>query len=96
MFLTVKYAKEVAISIATPNLSLPFYEQVLDFLSKSPSAQELIDFRPTPAAQAHFSELLELNRDRVLSPQEGEELDHYVQIERMISLLKAKALRHIN
>lgn len=82
-------------AISTTNLSLPFYEQVLDFLSKSPSAQELVDFRPTPASQARFSELLELNRDRVLSPQEEEELDHYVQIERMISLLKAKAFRHI-
>ncbi len=80
---------------ATPNLSLPFYEQVLDFLAQSPSAQELVDFRPTPAAQARFSELLELNRERVLSTQEEEELDRYVRMERLISLLKAKAFRHI-
>lgn len=80
---------------ATSDISLPFYEQVLDFLAQSPSAQEMVDYRPTPAAQRRFSELLEQNRERVLSPQEIEELDHYILVERMISLLKAKAFRRI-
>lgn len=82
-------------AISTLNLSLPFYEQVLDFLAQGPSAQELVNFRPSPAAQFRFSELLEQNRARALSLQEEEELDHYVLMERMISLLKVKAFRHI-
>lgn len=83
-------------TIATNELSMPFYEQVLDFLATGPSAQEIVRFRPSVAAQQRFSELLEFNRQRPLTLVESEELDHYVRIDRMISLLKAKAYNHID
>jgi hypothetical protein len=75
---------------------MPFYEQVLDFLAAGPSAQKIVRFRPSVAAQQRFSQLLELNRQRELTLAETEELDHYVRIDRMISLLKAKAIQHVN
>ena len=82
--------------MTTLELSLPFYEQVLDFLAASPSAQEIINFRPAPKAQQRFSELLELNRQRSLTLAENEELEHYIRIDQMVSLLKAKAYRHLD
>jgi len=81
-------------TVSTP--SLPFYEQVLDFLAASPSAEAIINFRPSPEAQQQFSELLELNRQRELTLAETEELDHYVRIDQMVSLLKAKAYNHLD
>lgn len=72
---------------------LPLYEQILEFLVESPSTQEIINFRPDEEAQRRFSQLLAFNRERKLSSQEEEELDHYVQIDRMMSRLKAKAYR---
>ena len=81
--------------MTTLELSLPFYEQVLDFLAASPSAQEIINFRPAPKAQQRFSELLELNRQRSLTLAENEELEHYIRIDQMVSLLKAKAYHHL-
>jgi hypothetical protein len=81
--------------MTTVELSLPYYEQVLDFLARSPSAREIIEFRPSPEAQKRFSELLEANRQRQLTVAEKEELDHYVRIDQMVSLLKAKAYRHL-
>lgn len=83
-------------TIATNELSMPFYEEVLDFLAIGPSAQDIVRFRPSVAAQQRFSELLELNRQRELTLAENEELDHYIRIDRMISLLKAKASRYNN
>lgn len=77
-------------------ISLPFYEQVLDFLASGPSVEAIIKFRPTVAAQTRFRELLEANQQRQLTAEEDEELDHYIQIERMVSLLKAKAYRHLS
>lgn len=71
--------------------NLPFYEQVLDFLAGGPSAQQIVNYRPPAGAQRRFSELLEANRQRALTLQEEEELDHYVRMDRMLSLLKAKA-----
>lgn len=80
----------------TQELSLPFYEQVLEFLASGPSSQEIVAYRPPQAAQTRFSRLIEANRERRLSPQEEEELDHYVGMDRMLSLLKAKALSHLS
>ena len=74
--------------------ALPYYEQILEFLAAGPSAQEILAFRPQPEAQERFSQLLEANRQRVLTTQEEEELDHYIRIERMLTLLKAKAYHH--
>lgn len=71
--------------------TLPFYEQILDFLASAPTLQEIINFRPPPAAQRRFDELLQMNRQGSLTLQEQEELDHYIGVERMLSLLKAKA-----
>lgn len=76
--------------------SLPFYEQVLEFLASGPSSQEIVAYRPPQAAQARFSRLLVENRERQLTPMEEEELDHYVGMDRMLSLLKAKALSHLS
>lgn len=76
--------------------TLPFYEQVLDFLVESPSPQEIIAFRPSAAVQRRFSDLLALNRERDLTAAEEEELDHYIQIDRMMSLLKAKAYQRLD
>lgn len=80
----------------TQEFSLPFYEQVLEFLASGPSSQEIVAYRPPQAAQARFSRLLEANRERRLSPVEEEELDHYIGMDRMLSLLKAKALSHLS
>lgn len=80
----------------TQEYSLPFYEQVLEFLASGPSSQEIVAYRPPQATQARFSRLLAENRERELSPLEEEELDHYVNMDRMLSLLKAKALSHLS
>ncbi len=71
--------------------ALPFYSQVLDFLAGAPSIQEIVNFQPPSVAQQRFSELLEINRQRSLTLPEQEELDHSIRIDRMLSLLKAKA-----
>lgn len=76
--------------------SLPFYEDVLEFLAGGPSIEEIVEFRPPVDAQQRFSELLEANRQRSLTPEEEEELDHYIRMERMLSLLKAKAYRRLD
>lgn len=64
--------------------------------SRKPLPQEIITFRPSAAVQRRFTELLALNRERDLTAAEEEELDHYIQIDRMMSLLKAKAYRRLD
>ncbi|MFN8444809.1 MAG: hypothetical protein U0175_28745 [Caldilineaceae bacterium] len=80
----------------TTELSLPFYEQIIDFLAASPSAQEIIAYRPPQYTQARFSQLLEKSKEGLLSLEENDELDHYIRIDRMMSLIKAKAYRRLS
>jgi hypothetical protein len=51
------------------------------------------EFRPSPAAQRRVSELLERNRDQTLTPDESAELDHYLELEHLLRMAKARA-RH--
>ena len=73
----------------------PFYEQVLDFLASAPSGREIVNFQPPAPAQQRFSDLLEINRQRSLTLPEQEDLDHYIRMDRMLSLLKAKAYNQL-
>jgi hypothetical protein len=82
--------------MSTQDISLPYYEQILEFLAAGPSVQEIMAFRPHPEVQERFSQLLEANRQRVLTVQEEEELDHYIRLERMMALLKAKAYHRVD
>lgn len=82
-------------SLSVSAVSMPFYEAILDFLARGPSVEELVNFRAPKDVEERFEELLQLNRDGGLSPVDEDELDHYIQIERMMSLIKAKAFRHL-
>lgn len=62
--------------VNTREYTLPYYEQVLEFLASGPSVEQIVAYRPPRAAQARFSRLLEANRTRSLNPNEEEELDH--------------------
>lgn len=76
--------------------SLPYYEEVLEFLAEGPSVQQIVTFRPRPETQERFSHLLDANRQQTLTAQEEVELDHYIRIEQMLSLLKAKAYHRLD
>ena len=67
------------------------YEEVIDFIAAGTTPQNVIDFRPSEAAQARVEDLLEREKDGELSSAEKSELDHYLQIEHLMRLAKARA-----
>lgn len=66
-------------------------DQVLEFLLSKPSAEEVIALRPTPEAQERLRYLLDGNRNQTLNDAERAELDSYIQLDNLISRLKARA-----
>ncbi len=70
------------------------YQEVLDFLINRPTSSEIVAFKVSPQAQTRLQELLKKNRSATLSPIELAELDVYEQLEHMMILLKARALKH--
>jgi hypothetical protein len=78
-----------------PPLPNEIYQYILEFLVGQPSSAEVVRFGPTPAMQARVDELLEKNRAGTLTAADTKELDEYMRINHLITLLKARALPNL-
>ena len=72
------------------------YAEVLDFLIKRPTPQEIAAFKVSSQAQERLRTLLEKNQEAILTAEETAELDVYEQLEHLMLLLKARAINSIN
>jgi len=75
-----------------PPLPNEVYQYILGFLASQPSPEEIFSFSPTPIMQNRTSQLLEKNRLATLTVIENKELDEYVRINHLVTLLKARVL----
>ena len=71
------------------------YQEVLDFLIKSPIPQDIVNFKVSQQAQIRLQILLDKNRESTLNEMEIAELDVYEQLEHLMILLKARAYSEI-
>ena len=55
------------------------------------SDQSVIDFRPSPETKAHVADLIRRQKADSLSADETSELNHFLQIEHVLRLAKARA-----
>ena len=71
--------------------SVQAYEEVIDFIAAGTTPQNVIDFRPSKAAQERLEDLLSREKEGLLSAEEKFEFDHYLQLEHLMRLAKARA-----
>jgi len=69
------------------------YEDLLDLLAESADADRVLAFRLSPEKQARLDDLLEKNRQGVLTEEEACELDDFERFEHVVRLLKGRLLR---
>ena len=74
-------------SIAPENS--PFWSEVIEFLASGPGPEEILAFKISDDAQERLEDLLYLNREETLTPQEQDELDAFAQIDHLFIMLKA-------
>ena len=67
------------------------YEEIVDFIAAGTTPKDVISFRPSETAQERVADLLAREKDGELSPAEKSELDHYMQLEHLMRLAKARA-----
>ncbi len=72
------------------------YEEVIDFLAAGTSPDKLVAFRPSEEARLRVAHLIELDKSDALTPEEKSELEHYMQLEHLMRLAKARARRHLS
>ena len=66
------------------------YEEVVEFIA-SRNPQEVLDFKPSEPARRRVWELVERQKAATLLPEEEAELQHYLELEHLMRLAKARA-----
>jgi hypothetical protein len=70
------------------------YEEVVDFIAgESPS--KVVAFRPSEATKARVADLLARAESGLLDPDETSELEHYLKLEHIMRLAKARAKKFL-
>jgi hypothetical protein len=67
------------------------YDEVIAFFASGPSREEIAAFRLSDEMIARVRELLQKNSVGTLTPDEADELDLCVQIDRMMLLIRSRA-----
>ena len=67
-------------------------QEVISFLANQPTAQQIVNFRPSNGVAMRAQELLERNQEGALAAEEEAELDEICEVDRFISLLKTQVL----
>jgi hypothetical protein len=70
------------------------YDELVDFIATT-SPRKVVAFRPSEETRRRVFELVEREKTVGLSPEETSELDHYVQLEHVMRLAKARAELHL-
>lgn len=66
--------------------------EVISFLARRPTAEEIMQFRPSAAVAERGRDLLRRNLEDALSPEEEAELDEVCEVDRFVSLIKAEVV----
>ena len=71
------------------------YEEVIDFIASGPSPSEVASFRLSRAADERAALLIEQEKNEGLTASEKSELEHYLQLEHIMRLAKARARQRL-
>ena len=70
----------------------PVYLEIVDFIAAGTTPETVVNYRPSPEAQRRVAELVAREKDDSLTPEEKAELDHFVELEHILRMAKARAL----
>ncbi|HEX7240635.1 MAG TPA: hypothetical protein VF263_10230 [Longimicrobiaceae bacterium] len=71
------------------------YEEVVDFIASGPSPGKVIAFRPSETARLRVADLVKREKTEGLTREETSELEHYLQLEHLMRLAKARAKQNL-
>ncbi len=70
--------------------------EVLEFLARLPTPEEIVALRPSATLQAEINALLEKNRTVGLTPAEEQKWEQYQYLEHLVRIAKAQAYLKLN
>jgi hypothetical protein len=69
------------------------YDEIIDWLAGGFTPEALVAYHPSEAVRERVADLIQEDKTTGLAPAEKAELAHYLQIEHLLRLAKARA-RH--
>ncbi len=72
-------------------MASPAYFEIIDFIAAGATSRAIADYRPSGEAQLRVADLIEREKEDGLSPDEKAELDHFMELEHILRMAKAKA-----
>jgi hypothetical protein len=69
----------------------PVYLELVDFVAAGSTPEQVANFHPSPEAQARVAELVEREKEVRLTPEEAAELGHFLELEHILRMAKARA-----
>ena len=71
------------------------YQEVIEFIASGTTPKNVIAFRPSAASKERVESLIQRKKTTGLSREEDSELEHYMQLEHLMRLAKARARDHL-
>jgi hypothetical protein len=71
------------------------YEEFVNFIAAGPSSELVASFQPSEMTRQRVALLVAREKTTGLTAEETSELDHYLQLEHLMRLAKARARQHL-
>ena len=73
----------------------PAYREIVDFIAAGTTPQALAAFHPSQATKERVADLIHREKTTGLAAEETAELNHYLQLEHLMRLAKARARHYL-
>jgi hypothetical protein len=67
------------------------YDEIVEFIAAGTSSASVAEFEPSQQTKDHVAELVHKEKTVGLTPEESSELDHFMKLEHLMRLAKARA-----
>ncbi|MEO6907375.1 MAG: hypothetical protein ABI210_05755 [Abditibacteriaceae bacterium] len=71
------------------------YQEVIEFIASGTTPNNVIAFHPSQASKDRVETLIQRKKAAEISEEENSELEHYMQLEHLMRLAKARARHHL-
>jgi len=75
---------------------LAAYEEFVEFITSSPTLEQISELHFSHATEARISALLQANREGILAADEAAELDEYLRLEYLMRKAKLRAIEKLD
>ena len=71
------------------------YDEIIDLIAAGTTPQSVVNFRLSETAQERLEDLVYKHKAGEITPDEKQELDHFLTLEHIMTLAKARASKYI-